>query len=485
MTILFTEEISPGKVDTLLAPVVNAEQVSNLLKDTLNRPDLSADDLYEDLVVQSDLILYTEGGRRFILLHTPDPEVQYISKRSRTFFHKKGQLLGEQWALHLEQLSDPATVLEGVLCGLYLGSYRIGRFKSEPKDKTTLPGKLPVISSAPVPALEQAAERGRQFAQIQIEVLDLVNAPSNKKRPADMGDWALRLGKQHGVTVKVLEEEALRDLGFHALLAVNQGSVDPPVCIFLEYRPERHAAPKLGLVGKGVTFDTGGVSLKPSNQMALMKSDMGGGAAVMGTIFLAAQLKLPVHLYGIVPATDNSIDARAIKPSDVIPSYSGKTIEIIDTDAEGRLIMADALSYMVRMQGPDVVIDLATLTGSILRTLGHHAAGLFTTDDQLARDLYLAGQETGERVWRLPLWSAYEEDLVSEVADIRNFSGKPNAGAINAAKFLQAFTDNHPRWAHLDIAGVAFTDSEYASQKSATAYGIRLLIQYLEHYFSS
>lgn len=208
---------------------------------------------------------------------------------------------------------------------------------------------------------------------------------------------------------------------------------------------------------------------------------MGGAAAVLGTMELVAKLQLPVHLIGIVPSTENSVDAKSIRPSDVINSYSGKTIEIIDTDAEGRLILADGLAYMIRHFNPSILIDLATLTGSAVRTFGYHAAALFSSNDDLAGQLERTGARTGERVWRLPLWDIYKEDIKSDVADIRNFSGRPIAGAIGAAKFLEAFTEDHLAWAHMDIAGVAFTDSEFANQKSGTAFGVRLLAEFLSN----
>jgi len=207
---------------------------------------------------------------------------------------------------------------------------------------------------------------------------------------------------------------------------------------------------------------------------------MGGAAAVLGALEAAAELRLPIHLTGVILAAENSVDALALRPSDVIGSYSGKTIEIIDTDAEGRLILADGLTYAVRNHQPDVVIDLATLTGSVVRTLGYHAAGIFSNNDTLSKQLCEAGDSVGERLWPLPLWDVYKEDIKSDIADLRNFSGKQVAGAISAAKFLEVFVEEHPAWAHLDIAGVAFNDSEFTSQKSATAYGVRLLLAYLE-----
>jgi leucyl aminopeptidase len=248
----------------------------------------------------------------------------------------------------------------------------------------------------------------------------------------------------------------------------------------MEYKPANTPIKKVGLVGKGVTFDTGGLSIKPSTNMHYMKSDMGGAAAVMGTMEMAAKLKLPIHLFGVVPATDNSVDAKSIKPGDVIGSYDGKTIEVIDTDAEGRLILADGLAYAVKNFQPDVLIDLATLTGSCIRTLGTYAGGLFSNDDNLIGQLMKASQLTGERLWPLPLWDDYKKEIKSDVADVKNFSGNPSAGAITAAKFLEIFIQGHPSWAHMDIAGVAVSDSEYSTQKSATAFGVRLLICYLE-----
>jgi leucyl aminopeptidase len=294
--------------------------------------------------------------------------------------------------------------------------------------------------------------------------------------------WSVASGEKLGYKVNaVLGREAITDLGCHALLAVNKGSEEPPAFIIMEYKPKKKGKyPTIGLVGKGVTFDTGGVSIKPSTNMHNMKSDMGGAAAVFGTMEVAAKLQLPVHLIGIVPSTENCVDGASTKPSEVFNSYLGKTIEMIDTDAEGRLILADGLAYINKNFTPDTIIDLATLTGSCIATLGYAAAGMFTNNDDLAADLYKVGQVCGEKVWRLPLWDAYKDDLTSDVADVRNFSGKPVAGAITAAKFLEVFVEQHPSWVHLDIAGVAFTDGEFAHMKSGTAYGVRLLTEYIK-----
>jgi leucyl aminopeptidase len=267
------------------------------------------------------------------------------------------------------------------------------------------------------------------------------------------------------------------------LLAVGKGSVEEPQFIVMNYQgatTEGGELPCVGLVGKGITFDTGGISIKPNSNMYLMKSDMGGAAAVFGAVVLAARLRLPLQVVGVVPCAENMPDANAYKPSDVLQTYLGKTIEVIDTDAEGRIILADALSYIVKQFMPDYLIDLATLTGSAVATFGYQCAALFCNDDNLTQQLTHAGEMTGERLWRLPLWEAYADDLKSDVADITNLSSRPVAGAITAAKFLEIFTDKHPRWAHLDIAGVALTANEFGTHRNATAFGVRLLTEFMK-----
>jgi leucyl aminopeptidase len=236
----------------------------------------------------------------------------------------------------------------------------------------------------------------------------------------------------------------------------------------------------LGLVGKGVTFDTGGLSIKKATNMHYMKSDMGGAAAVLGAMELVARLKLRMNIDAVIPVAENSVDAKSIRPGDVIGSYAGKSIEVIDTDAEGRLILADGLSYIQQQSDPEMLVDLATLTGSCVATLGYHAAGLFSNNDPLADQLTIAGELSGARVWRLPIWESYADELQSDVADIKNLSGQPVAGAITAAKFLEAFVREKQQWAHLDIAGVAFGSTDHAKMKSATGYGVRLLLEFIK-----
>ena len=479
---------------TVIVPVAAGESLPAAIRAMADATGI------EETLVETDFkaeqgevqLLYKDTIRFFFLGLGQSPTFQDVLKAFRSFSNKYRQKLSETVGislLHQNLSGDAATWVEAAVNGLALGAYQIGRYKKVPNGNGhVLAGPHAsieiLVEQSLAESCERAAQHGWAIAETQMSIFHLVNAPSNKKNPADLAQWALDSGKKYGYQVKALGKEQILAEGLHALLAVNRGSEYPPAFIIMEYRPKKEPAnglKKIGLVGKGVTFDTGGLSIKPSANMHYMKSDMGGAAAVFGAIEAAAKLQLPVHLIGIVPSTDNSVDAKSIKPSDVIDSYSGKTIEVIDTDAEGRLILADGLCYMARNYKPDTMINLATLTGSTVRTFGYHAAGLFSNNDTLAAQLFAAGERTGERSWRLPLWDAYKDDIKSDVADLRNFSGRPIAGAIGAAKFLEAFIEGHPAWAHLDIAGVAFNDSEFSSQKSATAFGVRLLLDYISH----
>ncbi|WP_159471812.1 M17 family metallopeptidase [Dyadobacter sp. 3J3] len=407
------------------------------------------------------------------------PKIPAILKIFRSLFFKRKDRWPEQIVLNAKGKS--ADWIESAVNGIILGGYNIQLYKSEPKIFSTFfgeSGKLFILVDEVSQENEAVIDLAHKTALTQIRIMDLMNAPGNYKSPEILGDWAIESGEKNGYKVTVFDKEKLEELGMDALLSVSKGSDVPPVMIVSEYEPETYEK-TVALVGKGVTFDTGGISIKPSASMHLMKSDMGGAAAVLGMVELAAQLNLPVRVIGIIPSTENCVDGSSTKPGDVINSHAGKTIEVIDTDAEGRLILADGLSYAVREFKPDVVIDLATLTGSVIQTLGYEAAGLFSSSDNLAADLIKSGEKTGERLWRLPIWDEYKEEISSDIADLKNYHGKPLAGAIVAAKFLEVFTDEHPEWAHLDIAGMAFGEAEFAPGRAGTAFGIRLLRDYL------
>ncbi|MEM6397230.1 MAG: leucyl aminopeptidase family protein [Bacteroidota bacterium] len=434
---------------------------------------------------------YTADGRQCYLLKLNPSESNYgkTLEAARLLAHKSNKNWPQKIVVDSLLKSADDIRLQAVVEGLSLGQYQIGKWKSQEVDK------LPDIEITPLyfgktikdsedreDALRilSALEDKLILADIEKKIMDLVNAPANQKRPQMLADWAKESAHTYGYDVHIYHKAACEKMGLHALLAVNRGSEDGAHFIVMEYRHKD--APEGGptaLIGKGVTFDTGGISLKRPTNMHLMKSDMGGAAAVLGTMEGAARLQLPIHLVGIVPATDNSIDALSIKPSDVIQSYSGKTIEIIDTDAEGRLIMSDALAYAVENYKPSRLMSIATLTGSAVRTFGYECAALFSKDQNMVSALMEAGERVGQRCWPLPPWDEYRPDLDSDVADIANLSNKPIAGAIAAFKFLEFFTAEHPSYVHLDIAGVALKAGPYAKDRQATAFGPRLLLDWL------
>jgi leucyl aminopeptidase len=473
---------------TLVIPMFKQSSLNGWLSTISEMLSIPEKLLISDFQAEHKTIFTTfANGQRIVLLGLGEKiEAQPIIEAFRSFSNKtKGknfQSIGVDFVNF--QFDSIETDLIPMFCewaasGLALGQYDIGLLKT---DKKAVEG-FEDIEFLTDESIENEGlnglNRGLQIAETQMEVMTLLNLPSSHKNALIMADWAIESGKKYGYSVQVFEKAEIEELGLHALLAVNRGSEIPPRFIVMEHQPKNGEALKtVGLVGKGVTYDTGGLSIKTQG-MHHMKSDMGGAAAVFGALEIAAKLDLPIHLIGIVPTTDNCVDANSIKPGDVIGSFSGLTIEVMDTDAEGRLILADGLNYLVKNYSPDVLIDLATLTGSSVRTLGYAAGALFTQNDDLARDLYESGLRTGEKLWRLPMWDEYKKNLKSDIADLRNYGLTPLFGASEAAKFLEHFIENHPAYAHLDIAGTAYIDSEYATHKSASAFGVRLLLDYL------
>lgn len=369
------------------------------------------------------------------------------------------------------------THIEAAVVGLLLGTYRIDYFKT---DKSANATRIEQFSLDIITTLDivSTVEKAKKIANAQLETMRLVDLPPNTVNPQYLASWAIQSGKKYGFDVTVFNREQATQQGLHAFLSVGRAGASEPQFIIMQYRPA-NAKKHIGFVGKGITFDTGGLNIKTQG-MVYMKSDMAGAAAVLGAVQLIADCKLPYQITAIIPACENAIGSNSYMPSDVIQSYSGKSIEIIDTDAEGRLILADGISYLIKNYNPDMVVDVATLTGSAVGTFGYECAAMFTNDDALAKKLQECGQEIGERVWQLPLWDSYKPDIESEIADVKNYSGKPVAGAISAAKFLEYFTENHTSWVHLDIAGVAFIDDEFAKTKHASGYGVHLLTKLIE-----
>ena len=353
-------------------------------------------------------------------------------------------------------------------------AYQFTALKSEKEVDCKLQKIMICTSEDALQAAQSGLKQGLGIAEGINFTKAIADLPGNICTPTYMAEQALELGKQHEeLSVKVLEEAEMQELGMGSLLSVSRGSRQPAKLIILEYLGGKKDAKPIALVGKGLTFDAGGISLKMAQGMDEMKYDMCGGAAVMGTLLAAVKMQLPLNIIGLVPASENLPDGDANKPGDIVTSMLGKTIEILNTDAEGRLILCDTLTYAERYN-PEVVIDMATLTGACLVALGRVPSGLLGNDDALCNDLIQAGDVACDTVWRLPLWEEYQEQLKSNFADLANIGGK-DAGTITAACFLSHFAKNF-RWAHLDIAGTAWRTG---SNKGATGRPVPLLSQYL------
>jgi leucyl aminopeptidase len=352
-------------------------------------------------------------------------------------------------------------------------SYRYTEFKSKAENHALTRMAL-LVDEKTVTEVRAALAVARAKVTGMNLLKDLANRPANHCTPTYLAEQAEALAARHdNLSVNVLEEADMEALGMGALLSVSRGSRQPAKLITLEYKGRDDGAKPIVLVGKGVTFDSGGISLKPGPAMDEMKFDMTGAASVLGVMAAIAEMAPAINVVGVVPATENLPDGNASKPSDVVTSMSGQTIEILNTDAEGRLILCDALTYSARFE-PEVVIDIATLTGACVVALGEHASGLLSNNDELAEALLNAGQKTGDRAWRLPLWDDYQKQLDSPVADMANVGGR-NGGTITAACFLARFTKDY-RWAHLDIAGTAWGSGK---NKYATGRPLPLLLEYI------
>lgn len=364
--------------------------------------------------------------------------------------------------------------IEGSLLALY--AYNAQKLE-ETEGNTIESCTIVELNSAKIPVIQRAIKNAESVVTGVTIARDLVNAPPNVATPAHLAEAASTIAYDHNLEITVGDRNWAAEHSMGAFLAVAKGAGEDPKFIVLEYNSERTDLATYVLVGKGITFDTGGISIKPSKGLAGLKADMAGGAAVLGAMKSIALDKLPLRVVGIVPSTENMPDALAYRPADVITASNGKTIEIINTDAEGRMVLADALVYAKRYH-PTAVIDLATLTGSCVVALGSNmAGGLFTGSDNLRNDLVAAGDATRERVWPLPLWEEYKDAIKSDVADIKN-CGDATSGVASSAVFLQEFTD-YP-WAHIDMAGMSVVakDTPY-TPKGATGYGVRLLVEFL------
>jgi len=373
----------------------------------------------------------------------------------------------------IETEAASQAITEGSLLGLYRFRKHITK---EPENHDMAEIIIAERDTAKLTALKQGCKKGRVIAEATNLARDLINEPANYMTPSDMAKIAKGLAKKFGLELTILDREQMEKEGMGSLLGVAQGSRQPPKLIVLSYKGDKKSSDTLGFVGKGITFDSGGISIKPSESMAEMKGDMAGAAAVMAALSAIAQLKPKVNVAAVIPATENLPGGNALKPGDVLKAMNGKTIEVVNTDAEGRLILADALGYAVK-QGFSPLVDLATLTGACHIALGAICSGILGNSQELIGKVIKAGTEAGERLWQLPMYEEYKEQNKSDVADIKNSGGRWG-GAITAAQFLSEFVGDKP-WVHIDIAGTAQTEKERGYiVKGATGVGVRTLVNF-------
>jgi len=371
---------------------------------------------------------------------------------------------------------DPAIAAQAITEGVVLANFNSGSYKTGTDEPRVWIESAELIFPSGQKDLDRAIERGRVLGECSNMARELANEPSNSLTPRTFADRAAELAKAAGLGVEILDENKIEQLGMGLLLGVAKGSTEPPRVIVLKYEPEgAPASPVLGLIGKGITFDTGGISIKPAENMDRMKDDMAGGAAVLGATIAAARLNAPVRIITVIPATENMPSGAAVKPGDILTSAAGKTVEVLNTDAEGRLILGDGLWYAQKL-GATHLVDVATLTGACIVALGKSTNGLFANHDAWRDTVLRASDRAGDRSWPMPTFPDYFEQLKSEIADFTNTGGRP-AGAITAALFIKEFAGDRP-WAHLDIAGTAWADEPKPyQQKGATGVAVRTLAE--------
>lgn len=384
-------------------------------------------------------------------------------------------------------LRNDSEFTQAAVEGAVIAAYRFEDFKSQNARRKNHFQSLRIwVSSGAAEQATKAAEVGRQLAEATNRTRHVGNQPPNLLNPQKLASEAQSLAQDLRIRCKVWDEKALKKGGFGGILAVGQGSANPPRLIVLDCPPVKKTSrtPVVAVVGKAITFDTGGISIKPADRMEEMKWDKMGGCAVLGIVQAVRALQLPVHLIGLIPSAENMPSANAYRPSDLVTTWDGKVIEVLNTDAEGRVVLADALSYARETYRPDLIIDLATLTGACVVALGSRRAGLFTDDETLRRQFYEVGESTGDRVWPLPMGEEYDDQIRSDVGLVKNTGGR-EGGACTAASFLRHWA-GFGKWVHLDIAGPAMGGKELPHlEKGATGFGVRLVTEFLRRHAQS
>jgi leucyl aminopeptidase len=415
---------------------------------------------------------------RFLLIGTGDGGARDL-RRAAAALGRAGR--GRQHVMTTLGDGLNAESTRSVIEGLLLGGYTTPATGLRPRAEQTAARRISLIGDYPA----DGVSKGLAHAGATVLARDLAEAPSNLKNPGWLADQARELGTAAGLTVEVWDQDRLRAEGFGGVLAVGAGSATPPAFVRLDYRPGRGSRKitPIVLVGKGITYDTGGISIKPRESMVPMKTDMSGAAAVLATLVNCAALGIRRPVTGLLPLAENAFGASSYRPGDIVTVRGGTTVEILNTDAEGRMVLADALAYAASTLNPEIIVDIATLTGAATLGLGRRHAALYATDDELAAGLIEAGEASAEQLWRMPLVEEYRAVLDSPIADLRHVPGRGRSiggGSITAALFLREFVGAH-RWAHLDIAGPARSDrEEYEITRGATGYGTRLLLRWLE-----
>ena len=431
------------------------------------------------------LVVSEKSPVQFCYTEVMDMSADHLTNTARNWgAHARAQserAHAQHVSVFVESFFD-TTVAQAWMEGFLLAGYQYNQYKS--KKQTPSVKRITLHIS---PEQKSLVQKGFTRAQHVVHGVtltrDLVNTPAHDMTPSKLAETAHKiaaLSKDH-ITATVYSEVECAEMGMNSYLAVAKGSTEPPKFIHLVYKPTQETKKRVAIVGKGVTFDSGGLSIKPSQGMEDMKCDMAGAATVLGLFSTLVKLDIPVEVHGVIAATENMPSGHAIRPGDIVTASNGTTIEILNTDAEGRLTLADALVYIQKHE-PDAVIDLATLTGACMVALGEEIAAMYANDDQLAQDLKQSAHATGEPLWRMPLHATYDKLIESKVADIRNISTVPYGGSITAAMFLQRFINKGQVWAHLDIAGPAFASKPLNAytQYGASGYGVATLIHYLE-----
>lgn len=431
-------------------------------------------------------LIHTQGAlpARRVLLTGLGKKEEFDLEKWRGAASKAGQLIRDsgikQFAFQIKPFKDLSgeELTESFVTGFLLGTYQFNEHKTLEREKIRQIEEAVLLGETEqeISGIDQGLKRGQIISDAVCLARDLANAPSNQATPNALAEKAREIARNQGLGIEVLDLSEAEAAGMGAFVAVAKGSQEPAKFIILEYNKGK-GLDTIVLVGKGITFDSGGISIKPAERMEQMKADMSGAAAVLGIMQAASKLQFPLHLVGIIPATENLPSGKAYKPGDVLKTLSGQTVEVISTDAEGRLILADALTYSLKYQ-PKAIIDLATLTGACVIALGDYVMGLFGNDENLLKQIEETSVRSGEKTWRFPLWDEYFEYIKSDVADFRNV-GTRAAGAIVGAIFLEKFVQKTP-WIHLDIAGPAFIEKERPYiPKGGTGIGVRLLVQLL------